>query len=153
MSVNMSDYEVVELQEKKSGKRKVLAFGAALLLGVGAYGVYASGLTIADDSAFNAGEQVIDAGCQGIVPVTTTIGSLTWSPSVGTGEFTAIGMTVGAIEAACVGEELTVWAMNGTSELSTNAAAVTISGTSEAVTLPIFNSALLTDWAVVVEPA
>lgn len=54
-------------------KKKIMAVGAAALVGIAGYGVYATTLTISSTNAFSAGTGVQTDGCLAGQPITTTL--------------------------------------------------------------------------------
>lgn len=151
--MDLSNYEVVELEQKSTTKRKVLAAGAALLLGAGAYGVFASGLSFStsDNSPFNAGASVISDGCQ-TAAITTTLTGVTYNTT--SDIYEADGVQVGNVDAGCVPGTMDIQGLDDSNAEvasgSVAAATPTTSFTGMGIPLGDGSGGTLDSWAVVI---
>lgn len=91
-----------------SGHRKLVAVGIAGLAAVSSWGVYATTLTISDRSSFAAGTQTLTAGCD--TDGVTTFANPVWESETGTWAITNV--QVDEIAAACLGQTVTVMALD-----------------------------------------
>jgi hypothetical protein len=100
----------VVVQEKTTMRpaRMFLGFAMAMLMGLFGYGVFATGMGMADESAFNAGQVTVAAGCQSSEVQT----KLVVERVTGQSGFWATGVEVSQVDsAACNGAAMDVVGM------------------------------------------
>ena len=101
---------------------------AAVGIGVGAYGVYATTLAITENSGFSAGSNSLTAGCDEAV---TTDMFPKWTAA--DNKWVAATVTVSGIASACNGKTIIVHALDAANSII-NTGTSTVAGTSADVT-------------------
>lgn len=96
--------------DSKKARRRIIAGVAAAGIAVGAYGVYASTLTVTDSSSFAAGTGTVASGCDSSV---TTVLNVATAPGPGTSTFPSSGVSVDDINyTECYGKTVYATALS-----------------------------------------